>query len=102
MTSPARAKLHHLRRLGFGREPILDASGGLAFGYYARGWRGWREVVVVHSEQRAHAYRYRPAAVTDDPLAIDPAAIDSFIPPGNVVRVVNALLASPHRENGHC
>ncbi|MGH3586542.1 MAG: hypothetical protein ACRDQ0_09485 [Pseudonocardia sp.] len=93
MRSPAEVKLEHLRRVGFHVDPVLDEAGQLAFAYYTRTWRGWREVVIVHNEQEAHAYRYRPSADTADPLTIDLEAGDCFIPPGDVVKVANALLS---------
>jgi hypothetical protein len=95
MSSPALAELHHLRRLGFRHVPILDGDGALQLVYLARLWRGWREVVLVHSEHRAHAYRIRPTPTAGNPLRVDPAAIDGLIPPADVVSVVHALLSGP-------
>ena len=72
MSSPALAELHHLRRLGFRHVPILDGDGALQLVYLARLWRGRREVVLVHSEHRARAYRIRPDAGRRQPAARRP------------------------------
>lgn len=93
MTSPALAQLRYLRRLGFGYQPILDATGALDVAYYTRTWNDRLEVVLVYSESRARAYRLRPISDNDDPLHVDPAAIDCLIPEGHVVKVVHSLLA---------
>lgn len=93
MRSPADVKLQNLRRVGFHAEPVLDETGQQAFDYYTRTWNGWREVVIVRNEQHAHAYRWRPTADDPEQLTIDPEAGGCFIPPGDVVKVANALLS---------
>jgi hypothetical protein len=93
MSSPALAELQHLRRLGFHDEPILAEDGTVDVVYFARRRRGWREVVLVYGEHRARAYRIRPRAGADNPLHVEPAAVDGLIQPGDVVTVVHALLS---------
>lgn len=97
MTSPALTQLRYLRRLGFHYEPVLDAGGRLDFAYYSRTWRGRLEAVVVRGERDAHAYRCVPARDPANPLRVDPATVERLVPPGDVVKIVHALLADDAR-----
>lgn len=100
MTSPALTQLRHLRRLGFDYEPVLDATGRLDFAYFSRTVHGRLEAVLVRGEHDALGYRCRPGPDPDNPLRLDPAAIDRLVPPGDVVKVVHALLAEPGTDRG--
>lgn len=95
MTSPAISELRRLLRYGFRREPILDADGQLEVVVFIRDWNGWREVVLVYSEQEARAYRCRLGDAADSPLYVPPGTAEVLLPLDDVVSTVHALLSLP-------
>ncbi len=95
--NPAIEQLRRLCRLGFNGERLFNQDGHLDLVHYTRDFRGVREVVLVHNERKALAYRTRDMLDPDSPLHIAENAVEWRLH-GDVVTVVNALLSQPAPE----
>ncbi|MGH3888123.1 MAG: hypothetical protein ACRDSZ_16435 [Pseudonocardiaceae bacterium] len=92
--NPAIEQLRRLYRFGFTGERLFNQDGRLELVHYTRHFRGVREVVLVHSEHKALAYRTRDLLDLQSPLDVTENATEWRLH-GDVVTVVNALLSLP-------
>lgn len=90
--TPGIAAAQRLLRFGFTRVPVLGEHGEPDALIFVRDVRGWREAVLVYSEDEARAYRTPIECASADPLYVEPATADTLIPLGDLVSVVYALL----------
>jgi hypothetical protein len=92
--NPAVEQLRRLCRFGFTGERLFNQDGHLDLVLYSRDFRGVREVVLVHSEHQALAYRSHDVLDLESPLHDTENALEWRLH-GDVVTVVNALLSLP-------
>ena len=101
MTSAAINQLHRLRRLGFKAIDIRDEDGDIEAICWVRDSSGWREVVLVYSEQEARAYRVRLVDANTNPMYVNEDRAEVLIPLAPVVTIVDGLLALPSPAPRH-
>jgi len=102
--SRAGSMLESLPRFGFQRKQLLDDQRRVQMTVYTRSGPTCHDTVIVYSTKAVRAYRRRRDDDTerDTNVAVDPTDVLRWIPLGDAVSVIDAVLSWPSDEPDVC